>query len=262
MAVVGGAAVLFAVGPSNLWFFRWPMRLMPYVYLPVLVALAIVLGAGFLDDRRRLRAGLSAVAVLIPAYLAATDAPVDVAWHGVGTVVVAILTAAVIAVAHRYRAALCPMLIATTLLVLAVQLAWKPLNVSVRNYLAPQSAATFVDRFSDRYDGRLVQIASFDAVGRSERDADVAYQDLAFASMHAISGVEALSTYSGIGFSSHDAALCLRFDGATCKGSWDRLWEAPGDEGPVLADLIGADAVVVQRSLLETAAEEPPPGWS
>ena len=29
-AVVAGVALLFAVGPSNLWFFRWPMRLMPY----------------------------------------------------------------------------------------------------------------------------------------------------------------------------------------------------------------------------------------
>ncbi len=261
-AVVAGTALLFAVGPSNLWFFRWPMRLMPYVYLPVLVVFALVLGDGLRNDRRRARAGVSAALVLVPAYLAAADVPGDIAWHAIGTVVVLALTAAVVVCASRYRAALGPILIVTTLLVLAMQLAWKPLNESVRNYRAPQSAATFVERFGDRYDGTVVQIVSFNAIPGSEQAAALLYEDLALASMHAISGIEAVATYSGIGFSTHDATLCLRFDGAMCAEAWDRLWESPTEGGPVLADLIGADTVVVQRSQLETSSLTPPTGWS
>ena len=261
-AVVASVALLLAVGPSNLWFFRWPMRLMPYVYLPVLVVLALVLGAGLHDDRRRLRSGITATIVLLGAYLATADWPADVAWHLLGTLVVLALAAGVLVGAHRRPAALAPMLIVTTLVVLIMQLAWKPLNVSVRNYHAPQSAATFVERFSDRYDGTVVQIASFDAVLPADRDADVVYRDLAFASMHAISGVESLSMYSGIGFSTHDAALCLRFDGAMCAGAWDRLWQPVGEGERVLADLIGADTLVVQRSMIETSSLTAPAGWS
>ncbi len=261
-AVVATVALLLAVGPSNFWFFRWPMRLMPYVYLPVLVALAVVLGAGLLDDRKRLRAGITCAIVLVGAYLAAADVPVDIAWHLGGTALVLATSAAVIVGAHRYRAALGPMLIVTTLLVLAIQLAWKPLNESVRNYSAPQSATTFVERFADRYDGTVVQIGSFDAALPPDGDTDLAYQDLAFASMYAISGVEALSMYSGIGFSAHDATLCIRFDGAMCAAAWERLWQPVGNGEPVLADLIGADTVVVQRAVVDTSALAPPAGWS
>ena len=260
-AVVAGVVLLFAVGPSNFWFFRWPMRLMPYVYLPALVALAVVLGAGLIHDRRRLRASLTAAIVVIGGYLAAADVPVDIGWHLVGTILVLTLSAIIVLGARRHPGALGPLLIVTTLLVLAVQLVWKPLNEGVRDYGAPQSAATFIERFADRYDGTVVQIVPLEEPPAGSA-ADLAYQDLAYASMHAISGVEAVSTYSGIGFSTHDATLCLRFDGAMCDGAWAKLWQAAREDEPVVADLLGANTVVVQRSTADAATSTPPAGWS
>src|SRR3712207_1771865 len=50
VAAVFGALTL---GPSNLWLFRWPIRLIEYTYLALAVVLALLLSRGLAGDRIR-----------------------------------------------------------------------------------------------------------------------------------------------------------------------------------------------------------------
>lgn len=150
---------------------------------------------------------------------------------------------------------------AGTLAVLVLQVAWRPANESVRHYDLPDSAAVYEDRFGARYDGTVLQIGAFDAIPAPDRNPDAAYLDLTAASVPSIAGVEAISVYSGIGFTTHDAALCLKFDGATCPEAWQRLFTVPEGGDAPLADLLGVDTIVVQRSLVDTVDDPEPEGW-
>ena len=79
--------------------------------------------------------------------------------------------------------------------------------------------------------------------------------------MSAAAGLDGLNTYSGLGFNSFADAMCMRFDGAQCADAWNRLWQPETDDGDTLAEVLGLDTVVVQRSLLDTTTSTPPPDW-
>lgn len=259
-AVFGGVFLMLLLGPSNLWFFRWPMRLVPYVYLPALIGSVVVLGSGLVADRPRRRAAASGSLVAAGAYVAWADVPEDLGWHVAGGAAVLTATAVVIVVGIRRQHAMIAAMMVATLLMLAFQLLWRPHNQSVRHYAMPSSAADYED-LAARYDGTVVQIASYDDIPPGERRAEAAYGDLALGSTYAIAGIETVSAYSGIGFSTHDAALCLGFDGSMCADAWNRLWMPATGTDRLLVDLIAADTIVVQRTILDTAGAPTPIGW-
>ncbi len=228
LAVFGVVFLVLCLGPSNFWFFRWPMRLIPYLHLPIVIGAVVVLGAGLVLDRRRERALASATIVVAGAYLSWSDVPDDLWWHLAGAALIGVATMATVAVAVRHRGLVAPVVLASTLAVLVLQLQWKPTNESVRHFAMPDAASDFTDSFEDRYEGRVLQIARFESIPEPDRQPTKAYRDLTIGSAYAIAGVEAYSAYSGIGFTTHDAALCFRFDGATCADAWSLTVVASG----------------------------------
>ncbi|WP_433873073.1 hypothetical protein [Saccharopolyspora sp. CA-218241] len=56
-AVVAGGFLLLAIGPSEMWMFRWPIRVLHYGYLGLAVILAVLLSRGLRRDRPVLRVG-------------------------------------------------------------------------------------------------------------------------------------------------------------------------------------------------------------
>ena len=261
LAVFAGVFLLLALGPSNFWFFRWPMRLIPYLHLPVVLAVSIVLGRGLIADRRALRGAASAAVIVVGAYLAWADVPDDLWWHLAGAAALLAATAVAVWLGIRRPQLLGAALIVGTVAILVVQLQWKPFNESVRQYAMPDLASAYEASFGDRYGDRVVQIAQFESIPTVDRTAEGAYRDITIGSTYRLAGLEAITAYSGIGFTTHDAALCLRFDGAMCANAWATLWQPSVGSDNVLIDRIGADTVVVQRSLIDTVAEPAPPGW-
>jgi len=253
VAIFAGVLFMLSLGPSEFWLFRWPLRLVPYLYLPVLIAFAVLLSHGVATDLVRRRVGVTAGIVAAGGYLAWSDVPEDLRWHFAAVVLVAVATAVTLLVGIRSRIGVGPVMIVATLAVLAFQLQWRPLNESVRHYRMPDSAASYEALFGDRYVGNVVQIGGFDALPGDQRSPESGYRDLAFGSAMSIGGTASVTQYSGIGFVAHDQALCLVFDGSTCADAWDRLWQTVGASGASLADVLRAETIVVQRSLLDTA---------
>lgn len=258
---VGVVNLLIVIGPSQIGFFRWPVRLVPYLWLSVVVVLAVLLSQGLHRSQTRLRWGLSAAAVFTGFWLAWSDVPLEWDRHLFGAGLVSVLLALTIGAARRSDHLMAAAAMAGTLIVLVVQLSWMPVNGNVLDYRFPRSEAEIVERFSDDRAGLTVQIAELSRAGAGVHP-DGIYQDMLFGSMYAVAGVESLTAYSGVGFSALDAEQCVAYQGSTCADAWESLWNKPAGSDVVLADLIRAETVVVQRELLDTRDERAPRGWT
>lgn len=259
LGVFGGVVLLLVLGPSQIWMFRWPLRLITMLWLPVLLLWAVVAGAGFARDRIRLRGVLSGLLLFLGGYLAWSDLPIVLARILPGVIIVAGLVALLVWRGVNTRSGVA-VLLSGMLVVLGMQLLFYPRNLGVANYQFPTSQQLLEQRFA-KYQGVTVQIADFGTLEEHEQLPDRAYRDLLFGSMYSAAGVESLSAYSGIGFTRTDSHLCMLYQGSVCPEAWYTLWEPPPGGSVPLADLLRAETVVVQNSLLDTRSLPPPEGW-
>lgn len=258
--IFGGLFLLLVLGPSQVWMFRWPLRLVSVVALAVGVLWAVVAGAGLHRTHRVRRSVISAGLVAVGGYIAWAALPEQLPRHALAAVVVLALVAVLVTVGVN---GIGGGAVATlgTLGVLALQLTWFPGNFSVADYDFPTQQAQLEERFDDRYEGVTVQVASIDLVPPGELRPDGVYTDLLFGSQYSLAGVEAVNAYSGIGFTQLDSDLCIAYQGSTCGSAWQNLWTEPPGYDVVLADLLRAQTVVVQNALVDTRTMPPPSGW-
>ncbi|MGY1637717.1 hypothetical protein ACI78V_13815 [Geodermatophilus sp. SYSU D00742] len=261
--VVAGWYLLATLGPSNLWLFRWPVRLVQYLWLPVLVLFAVVLTAGLATDAVRRRAVVSGALVVVGYYLAWAVQPADLgAVHLTALVLVGGLTVlAVLAGRRRGLPALGAVVVLGTACVLTFQTSVLPptLEGSGPPPTRPAYDLSSVAEGMSAYEGTVLQLAALAGVTTEQmRDGEIVFGNLPRAT-----GVPTVTSYSGIGFREFTTELCMDYRGAVCPEAFDRVWQpaGPGYDVP-LVDAMEVSTLVVQRSLRpEVATLEPPPGW-
>ena len=261
LLVVIAVYLLATLGPSNLWLFRWPLRLIEYLYLAVAVLFAVVLSAGLATDRFRQRAAASAAIVVVGTYLSWAVRPSGInRVHVAGLILVAVLVAlTVTAYFRRSMLALGAVVVLGTVGVVTMQTTvFPPLPEDyVPNY--PAYDLSDMAEGTDDQQGRVLQLANQTGV----TSAQMRSGQLLFGNLPGATGVETLTSYSGIGFLEFNEELCIDYRGVTCPEAFDRLWERAGSGVPVpLIDALGVTTLVVQHSLVpEVADREPPVGW-
>lgn len=256
--VFGGTMLLLVLGPSQLWMFRWPARLLPFLYLAVILFFAVTASRGFAKTKPVLRTLLSVGIVLMGVWIAVSDKPYSFRWHIATTVAVIVAILCVTRWLRRESLRAGLMMVATVAF-LGVQLVLAPNNSNVADYQLPTSRAELQDRFSEYSNGLVVQVFDVTTEVR-DRTPDERWSSVLPGNMPAVAGYPSITAYSGIGFTKLDNAMCTTYNGGSCYPLWDRLWESPEDgDGHILADLIGAETVVVTHEASE--APEAPEGW-
>lgn len=259
LVVVGGVYLAATLGPSNLWLFRWPLRLVEYFYLAAGVLFAVVLSAGLATDRVRRRAVATGILVLAGGYLAwAVQPQGSNRIHLTGLVLVgALLVVGLAAYLRRGLAALSVVLVAGTGCVVGLQ-------ASVFAQPAPGMVYPAYDVARLRaatadYRGTVLQLASLSGVTSEQMRSG----EIMFGNLPRAADLATIGSYTGMGFVEFSTALCMDYRGATCPQAYDRLWQptGPGIEVP-LVDALRVSTLVLQRSLLPEVVEHaPPPGW-
>jgi hypothetical protein len=250
--------LILALGPSQIAMFRWPARLIPFLYLAVMVFFVVILSRGLHRNRVALRASLTGVALLAGAWLAYSDNPALWKWIGLTTVV----SAGLLVLAWfwgRSDARLFTVLAGGLILFIGAQIMVTPANANVANYEFIHSRSEIRDRFADRYEGLTVQVTQYGGPG-IESGPDGIWMDFMPGNMPSVAQVESTTAYSGVGFTKLDQALCIYYNGVMCPAGWDALWERNGDEPALLADLLRAETVAVQRDFVDDLRT--PQGWS
>ena len=252
----------FSVGPSEAWMFRWPLRVVPYFVLPAAVLLAIALAQGLAADHRRRRAAGSALIILGGAYLAEATRPDLVYAHLTSILLVGVLTAAVVA-AWLHRPGLpaaSAVLLAGCVAVLAFQVAVFPRNTNLNDYRFPTDVTATGAALVPRYPGTMLQVANNGAVVHSPDPAALS-SEVMFGNMLQAVGVQAVTSYYGMGFKAFTDSLCIEFNGSVCPDALRRAFEPPAPGAPPLADLLRLETVVIQNDLPGVADFAVPDGW-
>ncbi|NYE21033.1 hypothetical protein [Microbacterium immunditiarum] len=256
--VFGAVFLLFTLGPSQFGMFRWPARLVPFLYLAVILVFAVVASRGLRTDRRWVRSAVSAGIILLGAWIAWADVPGAWKWHALATAAVFAGTAVLVFWAKLGGRGFAT-ITAGLLVFLGAQLTLTPSNRNVADYEMPSSRSALAEQFADRSDGLTVQVFDIHALVR-HHPAPERWDDLLAGNMPSVAGFESTTAYSGIGFTAFDSALCLTYNGGTCAGAWDALWEEPSGYDVPLADLLNARYVVVLNDYADV--EDTPPGWT
>ncbi|SHN74174.1 hypothetical protein SAMN05660350_02168 [Geodermatophilus obscurus] len=268
------AAAVFgvlALGPSNLWLFRWPIRLIEYLYLALAVVLALLLSAGLAGDRIRARTLTTVAVVAAGGYLSFAVRPDVVLMHVVAALVVLVLVLLAVAAFHRRGPVLsAAVLVVGTALVVTYQSGQLPLPPPEQPDAADDADAvvslptpvsiTEVRERTSAYRGTVLQLAS--------RASPVTVParppgDLLFGNEPLMSGHESIVRYSGMGFAEFVDALCMDYRGQVCPEALDRALRPAGATGVPLVDLLRVQTLVIDARLFPGPAAGPPPdGWS
>ncbi len=254
----GAVFLLFALGPSQFGMFRWPARLIPFVYTAIVILFAVLASRGINRTHFRIRALMSAGVILFGAWIAYSDVPGAWKWHGLVTLLV---LGGIFVIVHwtglTARGAL--VMILGSVVFLGPQLILESGNMNVADYHMPSSRSELKKTFADRSDGLVVQIFDVQKLV-AENPADKRWEDLLAGNMPSVAGVESTTAYTGIGFNAFDNTLCMTYNGGTCPQAWDALWKKPAGSDHILADLLGARYVVLQNDWVDHP--QTPKGWS
>lgn len=256
--VFGGFFLLVTLGPSQLGMFRWPARLVPFLYLAIIVLFAVLASKGLHRDRRVVRSWISAGIILLGVWIAFSDVPGAFKWHGLVTIGVIAGTALVV-----FRVGTGPrgfaVMTGGLVLFMGAQVMLTPSNQNVADYEMPTSRSAMQQQFADRADGLTVQVFDIQVLV-GQHKAPGRWDDLLAGNMPSVAGFESTTAYSGIGFTPFDGALCMSYNGGTCAAAWDALWQRPRGSDVPLSDLLGAKYVVVLKNFADNA--QVPDGWS
>ncbi|HVW42917.1 MAG TPA: hypothetical protein VHC18_16350 [Amycolatopsis sp.] len=255
--VICGIYFLLVLGPSNLWLFRWPLRLVEHLYLGLAILFAVLLSSGLARDRLRLRALGSAVLVAVAGYLSWALNPELYRKHVLFTVIVLALVAGALLAWRRYGARpFAAVLVAGTVGIMALQVTRIP---AVNNSViagAPLSVEQ-VQQNNAFVRGTVLQLAAQVPV----RAEDYWDGDLMFGNENLLRGTETINHYSGISFEKLNEALCMTYKGEVCADAYQRLWRPLGDTGVPLVDALRVQTLILQNRLLPDVVNAPPPGW-
>ncbi|RRO16658.1 hypothetical protein EIL87_12600 [Saccharopolyspora rhizosphaerae] len=262
-ALIAAFYLVVALGPAEVWMFRWPLRVVHYGYLALAVLLAVVLTAGLRTDRPRVRAAGTATFLLVSVFFAVDRSPdlVTLKRTVAITVLIGLLIAAGVAL-HRRRGsrALLAVLQVGTALVFCAQCVWFIGGGPVERSLFPTSPEQMRENYAGRYEGRVLQIghSSLNEEGAEEAPREV-WRDMVIGNSFLLSDVDSVGSYSGIGYMPISDELCMNYHGSTCPEAYDALWRTPRGATVPLADLMLLDTVVVQRASVPQPAV--PQGW-
>lgn len=253
--------LLIAVGPAELWMFRWPLRVLHYGYLAAAVVLALLLTSGLRTDRFRRRAGATAALLGLSFYLSWSAAPgaESLKRHVVALLALSALTAAAVWAYRNRRRHFAAVLQVGTALTFAMQAFWFFGAEAPVSYYFPTSMPQAKAEFQHRYPGQVVQIADPGLIGPPAPGRE-AWRDLVPGNLFQAAGVRSVNAYTGMGYAALSDQLCLGYNGLTCPEAYADLWRTPPGSAIPLADLLRVDTVIVQREMVPDPRI--PAGWT
>lgn len=260
LAVITGIYFLFTFGPSNVGMFRWPIRLIEYLYLGLMVAFALAFSLGVARTALRARAITSGVLIALGFYLAFSATPHLTGRHVIFTALVAALCAAAYVSWHRGgERGLAAVVIAGTVLVTAGQVFSLTRDIDPRSTADPSSTLVLDDAVS-RYKGTVLQLADHNLTPSEQ----ITSGEFLFGNEILASSVESsINAYTGIGFTTFQEALCMDYRSSVCPELFDYLWQPVSDVIDIpLIDYLRVSTLIVQHELRPDLADAPAPdGW-
>ncbi len=268
--VMTTVTTLFALGPSDVGPLRWPVRVMPFVVLGVVLIVVALVSQGL----RRPSPGrvlLSLAWVGVAFYLSVTRALEDVraaqagaALVGLGIVLVWLVL--LVLGSRRAHGTLAGRSLATVLALVIggwsvgltyAQHRFYP-NPPSKNRNMPTDVADYALPLRQAQGDVMMLGHQIDTVIADPSAA----RELLIGSSWLVNPHPVQSTYTTIGFTAYNQRYCINFIGETCWRALRELTSVEATTGEQRVDLLSVNTLLVVRSSLPNAsAADPPEGW-
>lgn len=247
--VIGGMFLLFCLGPQSVWLFQWPIRLVEYTYVGLLVVFAVLLTGGLARDHVRARIALTGAAIGTGFFVAWSSRPDLWEWHLAFTTVTAAGMAAILLAARRASKtwiAVAVVLGTAVIAPLQAQLfAWDRQSVSEELDQQGPVNLSVIREQSEDLQGTVLQVAWLKALARTDA---LSSGELAFGNTRAAAGVETVNRYTGIGFRDFALATGMDYRGSTpSQDALEHVFQPVEDYDVALVEAMGVDTLVVSR---------------
>lgn len=261
---VGLLSLALTLAPSDLGPLRFPIRVMPYVSLAVLLALAVMLSRFRVPVLSRGRLTVTAAIVLAGLYLAWSQLPALRASAFFGLLAAGGIAGLLwLLYVPRGRPGFhMPALVAGGVIMVSMAIA-------VGQHVAFKSSPLPDYRMPDNPAGYSNQIpeargGTFIVGDPTELGPEVWNETLASNAWY-LNSAEVQNLYSPIMFAKYAEDLCISSHGWTCGAAAGKLFETDATTGRVLADLLSIDTVQILRDpdsdSNDALTREPPRGW-
>ncbi|GAA4769397.1 glycosyltransferase family protein [Microbacterium gilvum] len=259
LLVLGGIVLALVLGPSHMGAIRWPLRLIPYLAICLLVLFAVAMSRRYPGGATPRSFWLSAVLLAVTSLLTWGNGPY--AWAAI--LAAAAVSAAGIVLLHviartpRLRrrtawAALAAM--AVTAVFVAGQLYFFPRS-PLPSRSAPDSAAALQQVLPDAHGDAIV-------VGDVEdgwQDPE-SWDERLLANLWYYSPTEVSNLYTVLPFETFVDDLCIDLRGTTCGDALDVLWSIDETTGERVSDLMSVSTVLAMKDTYPVAPAAPE-GW-
>lgn len=262
--VVGLVSLALTLAPSDLGPLRFPVRIMPYVSLAVLLALSVMVSRFRVPVLSRGRMIVTAAIVLSGLYLAWSQFP-TVRLAALFGLLAGIGVAALLWVLYaprlrpRFRR---PVVVAGGVLLVSMviaagqHVAFK--GAPLPDFQMPDSPESYSRQLPGAQGGTFV-------VGNPVSLGPEIWNETLASNAWYLNSAEVQNLYSPIMFAKYAEDLCITSHGWTCGGAAGKLFETDATTGKVLADLLSIDTVQILRDP-DPASNgafrgAPPSGW-
>ncbi len=258
--VITGIYFLLTFAPSQVLVFRWPIRLIEYVYLGVIVLVAVVASAGLKTTAWKKRLFITVAILAFGTYRAWSMVPGGGKWQ-IFTLAVTLGLVCLAILGWRrfgYRG-LAAALVIGTIATLGMQSRQFVPNNAVAGIGSPVDAETLRDATSD-YKGNTIQIFNtMKITGQEFTGGQLLYgNQILNADVN-----NSMGRYSGISFTTYVNALCMNYRGETCPLAYTELFKPASEKiDATLADVLQVETVAVQKTLIAPDQLQVAPGWS
>lgn len=244
--------MLFALGPDTVWLFRWPIRLLEYSFVGLLVFFALLLSEGRAKDHRRRRMVTSLIAFAVVFFVPWASKPELWKWHLLMTAltVVGVLAALWLWQRAGLTAVACVIALGTAIVApLQAQLfAWDRQSVTAAvDQQVPPHLQTIRDQ-SRAFEGTVLQVAAIHTLAGTPA---VSSGMLAFGHTAAAAGIETVGRYTGINFAPFAYSTGIDYRGSIeTPGELDRFFASVGPKYDVpLIQAMGVDTLVISPNV-------------
>lgn len=259
LAVFTALFATAVIGPSNLWLFRWPIRLIEWFFLGLAIFLAVLLSAGLAKDHLRNRTLATVALVVFGGYVSFAVRPEYWRMHFVAMIAVGGLMVGALYAYRRWGwRPFAAVLVVGTVGVVTYQSGRIPEGINSPDVFVPPRSVAEQERGTEGYEGTVLQLGNQEGL----RSKDVADGKILFGNETLSTGHEWINRYSGIGFEKFHKALCMDYKGVTCPQLYGRLWrDLPGTDVR-LVDALRVETLVLKNKLLPDVVDKAPPaGW-
>lgn len=263
--VVGALSLALTLAPSDLGPLRFPIRIMPYVSLTVLLVLAVMVSRFRVPTLSRGRIAATAAIVLSGLYLAWSQYPsfrvaALFGFLALGGIVGLLVVLYSRRLHSRFRSpgALAGGVLLVSMVIAAGQhVAFK--SSPLPDYRMPDSPGSYSSQLPEAQGGTFI-------VGDPTKLGPEIWNETLASNAWYLNSAEVQNLYTPIMFAKYAEDLCISSHGWSCPAAAGKLFETDPATGRVLADLLSVDTVQILRDPADPQAAAafngpPPSGW-